>query len=199
MPTGYTAAVVDGTVTDFRTFALRCARAFGACILQRDEPMDALPRIDPPSTWHAERAEKARTRLVELEAMTPEQIDAAAAEQHARDVAAYEDSRRRADEARNRCNDMLRAVVKWEPPTKDHAQMRAFMIEQLTQTRDMDGRSYAERPVEPFGAAWHLAAVQQAKDDIVYCEAEQLRENERHAQRQAWLDALTASLDGVAV
>jgi hypothetical protein len=40
MPTGYTAGVADGTITEFREYALLCARAFGACIMLRDEPVE---------------------------------------------------------------------------------------------------------------------------------------------------------------
>ena len=40
MPTGYTAPVEDGEITDLKTFALQCARAFGVAIEQRDEPME---------------------------------------------------------------------------------------------------------------------------------------------------------------
>jgi hypothetical protein len=40
MPTGYTAPVEDGEITDLKTFALQCARAFGVAVEQRDEPME---------------------------------------------------------------------------------------------------------------------------------------------------------------
>lgn len=36
MPTGYTADIKDGI--DFKTYAMNCARAFGACVMLRDEP-----------------------------------------------------------------------------------------------------------------------------------------------------------------
>lgn len=42
MPTGYTADIKDGIT--FRDFALRCARAFGATIMQRDEDISIPPR-----------------------------------------------------------------------------------------------------------------------------------------------------------
>jgi len=39
MPTGYTCQVQDGMITEFKEFALLCARNFGACITLRDEPL----------------------------------------------------------------------------------------------------------------------------------------------------------------
>jgi len=40
MPTGYTTDIYNGKDVSFRDFALNCARAFGACIMQRDDPAD---------------------------------------------------------------------------------------------------------------------------------------------------------------
>ena len=39
MPSGYTEGVASGKVTEFKEYALLCARAFGACISLRDEPL----------------------------------------------------------------------------------------------------------------------------------------------------------------
>src|SRR5262245_849411 len=72
MPNAYTAPVLDGTVTDFADFALRCARAFGATgVDMRDEPADVPPRRTSGSAQQdAERLELARKNLAEYEQMT---------------------------------------------------------------------------------------------------------------------------------
>ena len=59
MPTGYTAIIEEKPDLTFREFALKCARGMGACIMQRDEGMDSLPRVDPPSDYHLKAKEKA--------------------------------------------------------------------------------------------------------------------------------------------
>jgi hypothetical protein len=46
MPTGYTAPVQSGEIVELEDFILLCARAFGACVMQRDEPMKSLPKIE---------------------------------------------------------------------------------------------------------------------------------------------------------
>lgn len=52
MPTGYTAGVKDGTVTDFKAFVMQCARAFGALIDMRDDPSDVpIPKSFAPSSY----------------------------------------------------------------------------------------------------------------------------------------------------
>lgn len=73
MPTGYTHGVQDGTVTEFRDFALICARAFGATILMRDDPMDApIPDEFQSSTYHLDRLKELE---IEQSAQLRESID----------------------------------------------------------------------------------------------------------------------------
>jgi hypothetical protein len=44
MPTGYTAMIEEREDVTFREFALTCARAFGACIMQRDNSLAEPPK-----------------------------------------------------------------------------------------------------------------------------------------------------------
>lgn len=56
MPTGYTAAVCDGKITEFPAFALQCARAFGALITMRDDAMNApIPEEIKPDTSYYDK------------------------------------------------------------------------------------------------------------------------------------------------
>jgi hypothetical protein len=69
MPTGYTEGVSKGEITDFKVYALRCARAFGACVMLRDEPVtDEIPEFEP-SDYHQKRLKEAQTQLAEFNAM----------------------------------------------------------------------------------------------------------------------------------
>ncbi len=45
MPSGYTENIYYGKKVAFKDFALGCARAFGACVMQRDDPADVKPKI----------------------------------------------------------------------------------------------------------------------------------------------------------
>lgn len=63
MPTGYTADVADGKITDFVEYALQCARAFGACIMLRDEPISSeIPEFQP-SDYNANALAEAEKTL----------------------------------------------------------------------------------------------------------------------------------------
>lgn len=63
MPTGYTAAIADGI--DFKTYALSCARAFGALVEMRDEPANApIPEEFKPSSYYVTSLASAREEVV---------------------------------------------------------------------------------------------------------------------------------------
>ena len=73
MPTGYTADVVNGKITEFKDYALQCARGFGAFIHMRDDPGDAPLRPDTESTYYAKAVLEAETELAHLRTLTEEQ------------------------------------------------------------------------------------------------------------------------------
>lgn len=74
MPTGYTASVQDGKITEFRDFAMQCARAFGATITMRDDPSDApIPEAFEPENYNAKRLIEAQEEIARLNAMTDDE------------------------------------------------------------------------------------------------------------------------------
>ena len=58
MPSGYTENIYYGKEVAFKDFALGCARAFGACVMQRDDPADEKPKIMPEESYHTEELKK---------------------------------------------------------------------------------------------------------------------------------------------
>ena len=196
MPTGYTAKIADGI--DFRTYAMDCARAFGACVTMRDDPGggDMIPEKFEPSDWHAERLREARAERDRLAALSPAEVDAAAALawEEAEEYRLKRLNEKR--ELRSKYEAMLAEVNSWEPPTDEHAQFRDFMRDQITQSFDFDcGGSYGEEP-EPklSGEEWRKKMLGKADWSIQYHAKEDAGERERAASRTACVAALRASL-----
>lgn len=93
MPTGYTEAVQSGEVTEFRDFALRCARAMGALIMMRDDPMDApIPDEFKPSDWNRKQLDKARFRLADVQCWSDSAAELAASKAYADALKHYTES-----------------------------------------------------------------------------------------------------------
>lgn len=196
MPTGYTADIKDGI--DFKTYAMNCARAFGACVTLRDEPGggDRIPEAFEPSDYHLKAVEKARGELAALEAMTPAECERAAAkawyDAETNRLMRLEDKRKQ----REAYEGMLAKVKAWAPPTSDHADLHEFMRKQIEQSIDVDcDESYCLTPtVRLTGEAW--AAVERARclRDVQYHEKGHAGEVSRAATRTEWVRALRAAL-----
>lgn len=194
MPTGYTAAVIDGKTTEFPEFAMSCARAFGALITMRDDPMDApIPeQIDASTTYHDTHIASAKARLLQLQDMSPE--DAASSAKAAHDDALNHRNQYLAerDIESARLNTMLKKVHAWAPPTPDHDGMKKFMIEQLTMS--MPGDYAPSVPAFQSGEEWRVSEIKKAEHDIAYHIAERTKEIDRAESRTAWIKSLRASL-----
>lgn len=196
MPTGYTADIKDGI--SFNTYALNCARAFGACVTLRDDPAggDRIPDTFEPSDYHLKAAEKARGELSALDAMTPDDL-----ERSASDSWAQAEVRRRRSlvdlrKQREAYEAMLEKVNAWVPPTPDHAELREFMRKQIEQSIDFDcNESYYPTPtVRLTGEAWVAERRARLARGVQYHEQEHAGEVSRAATRTEWVRALRDSL-----
>ncbi len=197
MPTGYTADVGDGKVTELRTFALRCARAFGAAVTQRDDPMDEEPKHREESTFHVKELAKADVELARLL-----EVDMAEAGremvQEAHEIrereARWQGERR---EQRERYESMLEAVGTWLPPTPDHDGLKEFMQQQLNESIKHDCYTSELGELESDVHKWLLGKRIKAVESLAYSHKSLLEEQERVRNANAWIDALYESLEPV--
>lgn len=195
MPTGYTASVQDGSITDFSVFAMRCARAFGALVMMRDEPHDAsIPTEFLPSTYNAEALVKAQAEIRRLEAMTEDEIQAAASKDFADRTVSWENLKKERMEHRARYNAMLEKVLLWTPPSDDHQELKKFMIQQLQESIRFDCSAECPPPVQVASRDWYAKAVMAAQHDLIYHAEADKKERERTAARNKWVADLRASL-----
>tara|TARA_R110000868_G_scaffold118_2_gene1199 strand:- start:503 stop:1096 length:594 start_codon:yes stop_codon:yes gene_type:complete len=195
MPTGYTADVQSGKITEFSAFAMQCARAFGAPITMRDESRDAeIPEKWEPSDFYAKRLLDAKIESGRLLCLT----DAEAQEE--RDAAERLRAKSFADRAKTRhlhkerYNAMYAKVCEWSPPSAEHEQMKRFMKEQLAESVEFDcpETGYAYEPL-PDAATHLLDRIKAAAQDIKRYTKENDDEIARTDSRNKWLSDLRAS------
>ena len=195
MPTAYTHAVQDGTMTEFKDFAMQCARAFGALITMRDDPSDApIPDGFEPSPWYAERVEQAKADIERLQVMTiDEQIRAC----NDANKAAYDSWMRhkeKQDATRARYGSMLDKVRGWEPPTADHIELKNFMERQLIESINFDCNYSWPEPTPQKRSEWYEKALARAQKELASAEEENAKEIARCQNRSKWLRDLRQSL-----
>jgi hypothetical protein len=197
MPTGYTEILERDPNTSFRTFALRCTRAMGVCMMQRDEPLDVPPpdKLDPCSGYR-ESLDKAMAAARELEEMTVATATRRAKEQHERNVQANKEFLEEHAREMRVYGAMLEKVEAWEPPTPAHEGLKKFMREQLTISMPR-GEPYQCDETLLTGEQWLDRARKKAAADVQW-HAEKCRLAVKDAEEgTAWLEALRASLSNI--
>lgn len=194
MPTGYTAQLMEKG-QDFRSFVLTCARARGACIMQRDDPLSNIPEKQEPSDYHTKIIKDAQELLARLKAMTAEQARTHGLDMRQKAIESAQESlaRNRAEEAR--LDEMAVQVGAWTPPTNEHLEFKSFMLDQLQISRNSD---YAQRRLKEAEdkppEAYFVEAISSAVRDMSYHAKEYEKEVERTKQRNEWIDKLYKSL-----
>jgi len=190
MPTGYTADLYAGKEIDFRTFALRCARAMGACIMQRDDPFADPPKLTEVGSYYPERVAAAEARIAELSGIDLAEAARRCDAEFATQSEAWD--KRNSDRAalRDRYAAMLTEARAWNPPTPEHVGLKGFMIEQLTQSLDFDCSVYGTPPIRTDPATWLADAREAAQRDLDRATKHLAEEEERARGRNAWITAL---------
>jgi len=200
MPTGYTADVADGKITDFTEYALQCARAFGACIMLRDEPMSGEIPEFKPSNHNLESMERAEKDLSAFLAMNARQRRELHAKQQAERIASAERGLADNRQARERYEAMLRKAKEFQPPSPDHKKYAEFLVSQLEESIQFDCRdSYYEELKQPIDFdIWQTKRIKELHRDIEYHRNAYKEEVERTESRNRWVRQLKEAL-GVSV
>lgn len=138
MATGYTAAVQDGKITELNDFVLSCARAFGACIMQRDDDPNDPPKLQNKDSYYSNMLEQKKKDLVKFKKLSLEDFkksETKKLEEHIEKAIKYQESEKIQKE---RYLAMLEKVQEWEPPTAEHSCLKDFMVSQLEDSIDFD-------------------------------------------------------------
>jgi hypothetical protein len=199
MPSGYTADVQSGKVTDFREYAMQCARAFGSTILMRDDPLDkAIPEKFEPSTYHEESIARARTELSRLKALSPEEIAAECKAANAEAARSYFARKAETRQQRERYEAMLEKARAYVPPSVDHEGYAKFLVTQLEESIRFDCHEY-EEPVFMTTDDWLAQRIASTERNIAYHTEQHAEEVERTEGRNRWIAQLRESLNAEAV
>jgi hypothetical protein len=200
MPTGFTAEVGDGKLTEFPDFVKRCARGMGALVMMRDEPLDApFPeRIKPDLSYHREQLERSTAQLAEVVAWDAETSEAKANSAHVQNMIGYLKGVREDRQTRARYMGMLTQVEAWEPPTEDHVGLKKFMTEQLTGSIGFDTGYYEDpesrRPQRMTGEEYRTHQLEYLARSIQYNTEHLFGEIDRADGRDEWIQQLSGSL-----
>lgn len=198
MSSGYTADVANGKITTFREFAMRCARAMGACITMREDPIDAdIPEAFEPSQYHREQSDKAKIELAEYRALTNVELMGSMNAEYEAAMSRWRESIVRKSAEQSRYEQMLDDVKEWKPPTDEHKGLKKFMLDQLRESVKSDCGYPWPEPTRPNFTSSERAREAREKglrQTIAHHDREQVEEDERAVGQTEWIKQLRASL-----
>lgn len=137
MPTGYTARVQEGTVTELREYAAACARAFGAFIHMRDDDNTALLRKPQPDKFAANWVLETASRVKHWINLDEESRYAEWSNYYRTNVATTLQLTAKSALYRSRYTEMLSQIVPLDVPS-ELIEFKEFMVSQLTKSVESD-------------------------------------------------------------
>lgn len=196
MPTSYTAPIYEGQEITFEDFALRCARAMGASIEQRDESLDVpLRKMETSGGYHSKGLARANVAL-----KTARKRDTAEWEKlqeaEIREAIEYRTKYLEDRKAlRERYTAMLYDVTEWEPPTPEHEGLKKFMRQQIEESINFDCGSYDPPVPERLPVSeYRSQQIEKCAREVSYHAEKLAKEHERVRSQHAWVTALYRSL-----
>ena len=194
MPTGYTSYIEDGKIQTGPEFLMLCARAFGACIDMRDEPLSKpIPDKFEPDGVYEKWLAQAKEKLTEYKAMTPEDIHNMNEKEYAERLADEELRQKRDAKMYAKYQKVREEVEQWVPPTLNHESLKEFALEQI----DMCMEDYAPRVREVSRYTddeWIDGLIKACEEDISRYERHIEKEKEVYEIRNKWIQDLRDNL-----
>ena len=190
--TGYTQIIANKEDVTLKEFTLQCARAFGACVQQRDEDMSVPPRKLEVSTFHTERLKK----LKKTPRFSQKEFHTWQSEQ----IKYYNKQITEKQLLIGKLEKMLNKVFKWSCPSKLNG-LKAFMVSQLKDTIKHESRDYYTNSLKEVQGTtfseWKTAQLESHKYEIKYHTEELKKEKKQIAEQNEWIDVLYNSLDKI--
>jgi len=195
MPSGYTANIKDGIT--FEQFAMNCARAFGACIELRDEGGDGsnIPEKFTASPYHKEHLEESQQKLKDFLTLTTKDLEQLAQAKYEQDIVSYKERVKEDLDLLANYEYMLEKANQWQIPSDDHAKLKEFMIQQITDSIKWDCNNTREEPTLEDAETYFQRKVKQLKRNVAYHQEQMLEEELKCAKNTLWITQLRNSLE----
>lgn len=197
MATGYTADIVNDQ--SFEDYVLGCARAFGACLHQRDNDPAEKPKLQETDPYYANRIEETEQQLNTFNRMNhKDQVDWGQTEK-SRQLHSINESLDKKDTLLIKYLAMLDKVNSWIPPSKDYVEFKKFMASQIEDSINWDcsTKYYTDeysRIKDMIPRDFYNARISRLNKDLLYYKEQLHKEEIRTLERNFWIKSLYESL-----
>jgi hypothetical protein len=197
MPSGYTSDIYEGKEVSGKEFIIRCARAFGACIMMRDDSLDTpIPEEFKPDTYHLDKIEEAKNDLARYQKIHNEEIQKIIDDDYVKRVEENKKYLQDTLDLKKRYEKVLSEVEKWIPPTPEHDNLKNYAIEQLASSIQWDCHTehYTQELTKMSVEEWKKFKIESCIKDIKYHTEKYEEEVKRVNERNKWIKDLRDSL-----
>lgn len=194
MPTGYTYKIEDVDGFTFREYALECMGAF--CIESREGNFSSEnPPIEiVPQPYHNKEWEKNRIKLVDFQIAPKEIIYKKWQEAQVQRVKVHIRIETNRVKLFERYNAMQIQVEAWKPPTKNHENYKAFMLDQIKISNIGNAEPWQDDfKIQPF-EEWKQEELERLDNDIHYHMKEHEKEVKACKETSKWREELFKAL-----
>jgi len=196
MPTGYTADISKGI--SFKEYALNCAKAFGANILMRDEPLETPIKKYEPDDYYIKSLTQEIAEKSRFLNLTREEMMKLWNEEFKNEFKSYTERLLEKRLLKSKYETILEDAKKFIPPTEDHINFKKFMIEQLESSIDFDcSEKYMAVPKKESFLIWRTRKIKNLNENINYYMKKYGEEVVRTDSRNDWNEKLFESLKGM--
>lgn len=197
MPTGYTADIENDI--SFDDFLLGCARAFGACLHQRDDNTKIKPQLREVSTYHEDKLLETEAELGAFLTMNREQKEAVGQELKDEAINSTQEYLNSKITLKGKYETMLVKAQAWNPPTPDHNNLKQFMIDQINESINFDcNLKYSIEELSKYSNMSALDFYNDKVEKLQWSVKYHTEENEKEIQRveeaNRWISALYDSM-----
>jgi len=195
MPTGYTYNIKDGIT--FEQYALQCARAFYALLSMKDEQDDMpIPEEFKESDYHKKEIDKIKEKLKMVKESSSGEIQIFIDDEYNESILQNQKYIKEAKDLQEKYDKMLIEIQSWNPPTKDHEDLKKFMIQQIVISySECDYRYYENKNIIKLSVdQYRYNKEKELLEDIDYYMKKWKEETERIQMSNKWIRDLKKSL-----
>lgn len=196
MAIGYASYLKDKGEVTFREFTMHCARAFGAPVEMRGDSLNASILDEfRPTNYHSNAIEETKKLLAEVEKWSNTRAEREAKKAFDEEVLLIKERFEEDKRGRRAYTAMLKQVGKWIPPSKDHEDLKYFMIEELVESIELSCLHTLIIPQQLSGKKFQSQLIKNLRCDIEYHTKEYEKEVRCARKRSEWVRSLWHSLE----
>ncbi len=198
MPTGYTEIIEENKNTTFKDYLRRCSRAFGAYLHMRDNGLDSPSQPAEVSPHYLEKIQEINKKIAYYKSMGGKEAQKLARKDFENKKKENKIYLLEKKEKLARYDLILEQVRNWNPPTKEHQELKEFAIRQIDLSTEFDRDERYDHLYqnleEKSGEEWRKENIDRLEKELNFYKKTLKEETSRCDKANSWIAELEKSL-----